>query len=119
MGTILSYFLLFKGRKFPAFWPKGKVLERIQISKYQSSARSDSILRCLKLDTSFVDKNISHAEVYFSKSLPRKKPCPTYALRLSPKSNCLILVESCDSTFQCVDVRNMDGLPINCGFCSW
>lgn len=117
LGSILSYFLLFQGRQFPAFWPAGVVKERLERSRYAPKPFSDSLMRCLTLDTAAFKSALSKSEVVFRRSLPRREPCPVYALRHPKVSGCLLLVEMCDSLYAFYDVRTAEGLTVSCKFC--
>ncbi|MCS6979761.1 MAG: hypothetical protein N2050_05685 [Flavobacteriales bacterium] len=118
LGSLLSYFLLFRGRQFPAFWPQGIVLEKLGKARYLPHGHSDSLMHCLKLDTTAFKKNLPDSRVIFRRSLPRRVPCPVYALRQPQWSHCLLLVALCDSTYTLYDVRSPEGLSQSCHQCT-
>lgn len=117
LGSVLSYFLLFQGRQFPAFWPAGVVKERLERSRYSPQPSSDSLMQCLGLDTAAFKSDLPGSEVMFRRSLPRREPCPVYALRHPKVSGCLLMVELCDSVYSFYDVRTSAGMTISCHLC--
>jgi hypothetical protein len=117
LGSVLSYFLLFHDRQFPAFWPAGVVKERLARSKYYSNTSSDSLMQCLALDPNYFIAALPESEVVFRHSLPRRHPCPVYALRHPQVRHCLLMVELCDTLFTFYDVRTSEGLSVSCREC--
>lgn len=117
LGSVLSYFLLFHGRRFPAFWPEGIVKERLARSRYVPGVSGDSLMGCLDLDTTAFRSGLAQSEVIFRRSLPRREPCPVYALRHPRVPGCLLLVELCDSLYTLYDVRSGNGLSVSCHSC--
>lgn len=117
LGSVPSYVFLFRGRQFPALWPAGIVKERLTRSKYSQNTTSDSLMRCLELDTAAFIAGLPESEVFFRRSLPRREPCPVYAIRHPRVRGCLLLVELCDSLYALYDVRTHEGLTVSCGTC--
>lgn len=117
LGVVISYFLLWRGRHFPAVWPEGIVLERLGRATYKPGPTSDSLMNCLQLDTARFRLGLSQSEVRFRRSLPRHKPCPVYALRHPALPTCLLMVQSCDSTYSFFGLRTPEGIMTDCSQC--
>ncbi|MCS6981691.1 MAG: hypothetical protein N2110_00060 [Flavobacteriales bacterium] len=117
LGVVISYFLLWRGRHFPAFWPQGIVLERLGRATYRSGPDSDSLMLCLQLDTALFRGGLSQSKVRFRRSLPHHKPCPVYALQHPALPKCLLMVQICDSDYSFYGLRTPKGLRTDCSHC--
>jgi hypothetical protein len=105
ISSIFVYFFMYKNRNLPAFWPEGRVLEKIQ----QSSRASESdscFYACLGWNEEELKKALDKGSVYFSKSKPRTKPCPEYIIGVPhPTLGSVRLdIQSCDSTYAVLNV---------------
>lgn len=95
----------------PAFWPQGKVKEKIEKSARISNADS-CYFDCLGWTETELKVAINKGEVHFSKSKPRQQPCPEYIIEVeNPVQKTVWLnVRSCDSTFAVLNVYGSEDL---------
>lgn len=105
ISSVFVYFFMYANRDLPAFWPAGKVKEKIQKSTRASEADS-CYYRCLGWNEEELKKSLDDGKVYFSKSKPRIKPCPEYLIGLKNPTlgSVRVNIQSCDSTFTLRDV---------------
>jgi hypothetical protein len=105
VSSIFVYFFMYANRDLPAFWPAGKVKEKI--GKSMREDKSDSCYySCLNWDEAELKKAVDEGEVYFSRSKPRTKPCPEYQIGVkNPTLGAVrVNIRSCDSSFTLLDV---------------
>ncbi|MBL0912009.1 MAG: hypothetical protein IBJ09_06515 [Bacteroidia bacterium] len=95
----LAVYLFFGKRALPAVWPEGRVLEQIQHAKPADST-TWCYLRHFGMDTASFRNWMGTADVNFTDSSPREKPCPVYAIegKILMK-NSRVLIQSCDSLY--------------------
>lgn len=107
ISSVFVYFFMYKNRDLPAFWPSGKVKEKIEMSA-RASLEDSCQYTCLGWDESRLKDAIIEGDVHFRKSKPRNKPCPEYIIEVAhPKFEQIFLnISSCDSTFSVLDVYN-------------
>jgi len=105
ISSVFVYFFMYRNRTLPAFWPSGKVKEKIDHSKRISDADSCRFA-CLGWDEAQLKTAINDGDVYFSKSKPRQKPCSQYIIEVeNPKLKTVWLnIQSCDSTYSILNV---------------
>lgn len=96
MGAV---YLFFGKRALPAVWPEGRVLEQLQNSRPADSS-TWCYLRHFGMDTASFRNWLKDADVNFSDSSPREKPCPVYAIdgKILLKQS-RVMIQSCDSTY--------------------
>ncbi|UPT65399.1 MAG: hypothetical protein M0D57_12615 [Sphingobacteriales bacterium JAD_PAG50586_3] len=80
LGSVLVYFMLIKGKKFPSWLPQDRVKEQIVGTRLILNPKSTCILSCNNIDPKEVGIAISNGDVLFSKSDTRKKPYPVYQI---------------------------------------
>ncbi len=105
ISSIFVYFFMYKNRNLPAFWPEGRVLEKIK--KSSRISESDScFFTCLGWKEQELKDALDKGSVYFGKSRPRTKPCPEYHISVpNPAFGSVRLdIQSCDSTFAILNV---------------
>lgn len=105
ISGIFVYFFMYKNRNLPAFWPAGKVKEKIAHSKRISDADS-CYYNALGWDETQLKAAIMAGDVHFRSSKPRQKPCSEYNIEVdNPKLRSVMLsIRSCDSTFSILNV---------------
>jgi hypothetical protein len=113
-SSIFVYFFMYQNRDLPAFWPEGKVIEKINKSNRISDADS-CYYGCLGWDETQLKAAINEGDVYFSKSKPRNKPCSEYIIEVeNPLLKTVRLnISSCDSTFAVLGVFSADDAQRN------
>lgn len=108
-SSIFVYFFMYRNRELPAFWPEGKVKEKI--FKSQRATLADSCYyQCLGWDEAQLKKAVNEGDVHFRKSDPRDKPCSKYMIEVETPSlkNVFVRISSCDSTFTLLNVISTD-----------
>lgn len=118
ISSVFVYFFMYKNRDLPAFWPSGKVKEKIIQSKRISEADS-CYYKCLNWNEVELKAAIETGGVNFNKSKPRKTPCSEYRIDvIHPKLNEIMLnIQSCDSTFALLavtDIKDFSKSHCNC-----
>ncbi len=105
VSSIFVYFFMYANRDLPAFWPAGKVKEKIRKSA-RTSAADSCYFSCLGWSEEELKKAIDGGEVYFGKSKPRTKPCPEYLIGVqNPALGAVrVNIRSCDSTYTLLEV---------------
>lgn len=105
VSAIFVYFFMYSNRDLPAFWPSGKVKEKIEHSQRISTADS-CYYGCLGWTETELKLAINNGDVYFSKSKPRQKPCSEYIIEVENPTlkKAWLNIRSCDSTFAILDV---------------
>lgn len=119
ISSVFVYFFMYRNRTLPAFWPAGKVKEKIDHSKRISNADS-CYFACLGWDEALLKAAVNDGDVYFSKSKPRQKPCSQYVIEVeNPKLKTVWLnIQSCDSTFAISNVYAPEDMTTDlCGEC--
>lgn len=114
ISSVFVYFFMYRNRNLPAFWPSGKVKEKIDASTRISDADS-CYYACLGWTEAELKAAINDGDVYFSKSKPRLKPCSQYIIEVeNPRLKTLwIDIQSCDSTFAVSAVHPAEDLTKN------
>ncbi len=90
-GCVFVYFILIKGKKFPAWLPQDRVLEQIQATRIEVSPKAACYIKCLNISNQEVGNILATGDVNFSESDTRKKPYPIYHIE-GKASNGLELV---------------------------
>lgn len=100
ISSVFVYFFMYRNRSLPAFWPAGKVKEKIEKSTRISDA-DECYYQCLGLNEAQLKASISQGEVHFRKSKPRQQPCSQYIIEAKDKADQTVWldIQSCDSTF--------------------
>lgn len=106
ISSVFVYFFMYRNRNLPAFWPSGKVKEKIEQSTRISNADS-CYYSCLGWNEAQLKAAIMEGDVYFNKSKPRQRPCSEYVIEVeNPNINTVWLnIQSCDSTFAILGVQ--------------
>jgi hypothetical protein len=79
-GSVLVYFILIKGKKFPAWLPEDRVKDQIQGTRIELTPKATCIINCINSTPQEIGGVIADGEVMFSKSDTRKKPYPIYRI---------------------------------------
>ena len=119
ISGIFVYFFMYQNRSLPAFWPAGKVKEKIGKSTRISNADS-CYYACLGWDETQLKAAIDDGDIHFNKSKPGQDPCWQYIIEVeNPKLKTVWLnVQSCDSTFAISNVYAPDDMTKSaCGEC--
>lgn len=105
ISAVFVYFTMYRNRDLPAFWPQGKVKEKIAHST-RANENDSCYYSCLGWDEVQLKSAINEGEVHFRKSDPRDEPCSKYMIEVqNPKLNKIFVrISSCDSTFSVVNV---------------
>lgn len=98
IGLVLLAFFL-NGKKASCdYSPDARVIKNIRLKPLTYSADSKNEVQILKLDSSKIEVLIKKADINFSKSEARKKPCAIYVLESSlDKKDYLLTIENCNS----------------------
>lgn len=114
-SSIFVYFFMYRNRELPAFWPNGKVKEKIEHST-RISNNDSCYYQCLGWTEAELKKAIGEGDVHFRKSRPRHKPCAEYMIEVeNPTLKTVFLnVSSCDSTFSILSVHADDAQRMVC-----
>lgn len=111
ISSVFVYFFMYRNRNLPAFWPSGKVKEKIDQSTRISNADS-CYYACLGWTEEELKAAINDGSVHFRKSKPREQPCSQYIIEVEDKSKQAVWldIQSCDSTFAISEVYANEGL---------
>jgi hypothetical protein len=98
IGLVLLAFFL-NGKKASCdYSPDARVIKNIRLKPLTYGADSKNEVQILKLDSSKIEVLIKKADINFSKSEARKKPCAIYVLESSlDKKDYLLTIENCNS----------------------
>ncbi len=120
-GSIFVYYILIKGKKFPAWLPADRVKEQIKGSKVVLSPKATCMLKCIAVPKEDVYTLITETgEVVFSDSETRRKPYPIYHIEgLVAGKSIVVLTESNsktqETTIHLVDTKEKSQLQTcNC-----
>jgi len=80
LGSGVVWAFLIKGRTFPAWTPKGRILESLQQQPVKISTNAKCLLGCLKISNDDVLEILRTADVNFSESNIRDMEVPEYVL---------------------------------------
>ena len=89
LGLLLVYGI-FGGRDLTTWTPEGRVLQAIDSSKMEISAKALCQLQCNSLSPSDIPGIMDDADVDFSESDTRRKPCPLYHITASDEKYFMI-----------------------------
>lgn len=111
ISSVFVYFFMYRNRNLPAFWPSGKVKEKIDNSTRISNADS-CYYNCLGWTEAELKTAINEGSVHFRKSKPREQPCSRYIIEVEDKAQqpVWLNIRSCDSTFAVTDAYRNEEL---------
>jgi hypothetical protein len=116
LGSLLVYVLLFRGREdrnIGGWLPGARVLTKISESHFSISPQADCMKDCLGISEQELKASFSNANVIFSKSEAKTKPCPVYYIEATINQTPSIFnVEVCDTIST---LRNILFEGKNCG----
>lgn len=120
-GSVFVYFILIKGKKFPAWLPADRVKEQIKGSKVVLSPKATCMLKCIGVPQEEVYTLITETgDVVFSKSETRRKDFPIYHIEgLVSGKSIVVLTQSNsktqETTIQSIDIKEKSQLQVcNC-----
>ena len=98
IGLVLLAFFL-NGKKASCdYSPDARVIKNIRLKPLTYSESSTEETRRLQLDSAKIELLIKKADINFSKSEARKKPCAIYVLESSlDKNDYLLTIENCNA----------------------
>ena len=95
--VLLAYFLKGKNTEF-CYSPNCRVLKNINSKKIGFSVEINEFLLRNEVDSAAIRTILKEGDVIFSKSNPRKNPCPDYLIEATVNNKAVeILVENCDT----------------------
>jgi hypothetical protein len=77
-GSVFVYFILIKGKKFPAWLPADRVKDQIQGTRIELTPKATCIITCTNIAPKEIGAILADGDVLFSESDTRKKPYPVY-----------------------------------------
>lgn len=77
-GSVFVYFILIKGKKFPAWLPADRVKDQIQGTRIELTPKATCVITCLSVAPKEIGAILADGDVLFSESDTRKKPYPIY-----------------------------------------
>lgn len=80
LGVVFVYYVMIKGKKFPAWLPKDRIKEQVKETPLELSARTQCMLACYGIKAEDISVVIDNGEVLLGDSKPRRKPRPIYAI---------------------------------------
>ena len=96
LGLIIVY-IIFGKRDLDAWMPQQRVLSLIDSVEISLSKKASCQLNCLGMEPAMLDELREVADVDFSESHVRKKPCPIYHLNSKYEGkNYLMIWEVCE-----------------------
>lgn len=109
VGSILVYFMLIKGKKFPAWLPEDRVKDQIQGTRLILTPKSTCVINCINVKPEEIGQFIADGDVLFSKSDTRKKPYPVYQIEgKTAKGVEMIIFTETNSKTQVTKVLNIE-----------
>jgi len=113
LGLLIVYFI-FGDRDLSSWTPQRRVLTTIDSSEVSISERAKCQLACLNMQEEDWKKVQHEAEVNFSESNTKKKPCPIYQLGSNFKeSDFLLIWEVCEDQEK-VKLMGISKKGVNC-----
>lgn len=109
LGSVLVYFMLIKGKKFPAWMPEDRVKDQIQGTRLELTPKSTCVLNCINVKPEEIGPFVANGDVLFSKSDTRKKPYPVYQIEgKTEKGVEMVIFTETNSKTQVTKVLNIE-----------
>lgn len=100
LGSVFVYYVLIKGKKFPAWLPKDRIKEQIKETPLELSARTQCMLNCYGIKAEEISAVVDNGEVDLGDSKPRRNPRPIYAIDGKTTSGVAVRIYTETNTFR-------------------
>jgi len=105
LGLVVVWATLIKDRDRDSWLPEGRTLDFLERIDIQVSDLAKCQIECLELAPDFMDASFwGKADIDFTKSATKRKPCPEYYITSTLSSNnknVIIYVETCEVCENC------------------